>query len=157
MSARVLITGTGTVCGSGMTPDAILAKVLAGETAIRPIEGFDVADWPVRHAAEIPDYNARALVEDRKLHKFIRRTDFLGIYAGDRAVAAAGFGEHRATLPPAEARAFSDATGVYVGSGGGAFENQYDYFPLITEAHGDLHRFGEDFAVEGYLRDPYGE
>jgi hypothetical protein len=20
-----------------------------------------------------------------------------------------------------------------------------------------LHRFGEDFAVEGYLRDPYGE
>jgi len=23
--------------------------------------------------------------------------------------------------------------------------------------HVRLHRFGEDFAVEGYLRDPYGE
>jgi diaminohydroxyphosphoribosylaminopyrimidine deaminase/5-amino-6-(5-phosphoribosylamino)uracil reductase len=23
--------------------------------------------------------------------------------------------------------------------------------------HVHLHRFGEDFAVEGYLRDPYGE
>ena len=23
--------------------------------------------------------------------------------------------------------------------------------------HIELHRFGEDFAVEGYLRDPYGE
>jgi diaminohydroxyphosphoribosylaminopyrimidine deaminase/5-amino-6-(5-phosphoribosylamino)uracil reductase len=23
--------------------------------------------------------------------------------------------------------------------------------------HLHLHRFGEDFAVEGYLRDPYGE
>jgi diaminohydroxyphosphoribosylaminopyrimidine deaminase/5-amino-6-(5-phosphoribosylamino)uracil reductase len=34
-------------------------------------------------------------------------------------------------------------------------------FPRITEAACvksiRLHRFGEDFAVEGYLKDPYGE
>ena len=34
-------------------------------------------------------------------------------------------------------------------------------FPRISEAAQvkslHLHRFGEDFAVEGYLRDPYGE
>ncbi len=34
-------------------------------------------------------------------------------------------------------------------------------FPQMSEAaqvkHVHLHRFGEDFAVEGYLRDPYGE
>lgn len=146
MSERVVITGTGAVCASGMTPEAILAEVLAGTSAIRPIERFDVSTWPVQRAAEVREYNARALVDDRKLHKFIRRTDFFGIYAGDRAVAAAGFAGHRATLEPADARAFSDATGVYVGSGGGAFENQYDYFPLMTEAHGDLHKFGEELG-----------
>ena len=43
------------------------------------------------HAAEIPDFNARALVDDRKLHKLIRRTDMVGIYAGDRAAEAAGY------------------------------------------------------------------
>ena len=146
MSERVVITGTGAVCASGMTPEAILAEVLAGTSAIRPIERFDVSTWPVQRAAEVREYNARALVDDRKLHKFIRRTDFFGIYAGDRAVAAADFAGHRATLEPADARAFSDATGVYVGSGGGAFENQYDYFPLMTEAHGDLHKFGEELG-----------
>jgi diaminohydroxyphosphoribosylaminopyrimidine deaminase/5-amino-6-(5-phosphoribosylamino)uracil reductase len=34
-------------------------------------------------------------------------------------------------------------------------------FPQLSQAaqvkHVHLHRFGEDFAVEGYLRDPYGE
>jgi 3-oxoacyl-[acyl-carrier-protein] synthase-1 len=144
--SRVFVTGTGAVCATGMTPEAILDQVLSGASAIRPIEAFDPAGWPVRHAAEMRDYNARALVDDRKLHKFIRRTDFFGIYAGDRAVAASGMTGHRASLDSADARAFSDATGVYVGSGGGAFENQYDYFPLITEAKNDLHQFGEELG-----------
>jgi len=146
MAERVFITGTGAVCASGMTPEAILDKVLSGQSAIRPIEGFDTSNWPMRHAAEVPDYSPRALVDDRKLHKFIRRTDFFGIYAGDRAIATARFAEHRATLDAAAARKFSDDTGVYVGSGGGAFENQYDYFPLMTETHGDLHKFGEELG-----------
>jgi diaminohydroxyphosphoribosylaminopyrimidine deaminase/5-amino-6-(5-phosphoribosylamino)uracil reductase len=29
--------------------------------------------------------------------------------------------------------------------------------PAVQVKHVHLHRFGEDFAVEGYLRDPYGE
>jgi len=33
-----------------------------------------------------------------------------------------------------------------VGSGGGNFENQYDYFPLMTEAKGDLVAFGRELA-----------
>ena len=146
MADRVLITGTGAVCASGMTPESILERVLAGQSEIRPIEGFDTSSWPIRHAAEVRDYAPRALVDDRKLHKFIRRTDFFGIYAGDRAVAASRYAEHRGTLDAATARRFSDETGVYVGSGGGAFENQYDYFPLMTETHGDLHKFGEELG-----------
>ena len=146
MSGRVLITGAGAVCASGMDPPSILASVLEGRSAIGPIKGWDTTGWPADRAAEVEPFNARALVDDRKLHKFIRRTDFFGIYAGDRAVAAAGFAAHRATLAEADGAHFSDRTGIYVGSGGGAFQNQYDYFPLMTEAQGDLVRFGSDLA-----------
>lgn len=146
MKARVLVTGTGAVCAAGMDAGSILARVRAGESLIGPVEGFDTTGWPARNAAEVRDYNARALVDDRKLHKFIRRRDFFGIYAGDRAVAAAGFTPHRESLEQAQAATYSDRTGIYVGSGGGNFEDQYDYFPLMTEAQGDLPRFGDELG-----------
>jgi len=146
MTERIVITGTGAVCASGNDPASLLAALRSGASAIRPIEGWDASNWPARYAAEMREFNARALVDDRKLHKFIRRTDFFGIYAGDRAIGAAGFGAYRQTLGEKEATQFSDRTGCYVGSGGGAFENQYDYFPLMTETAGDLHRFGEELG-----------
>ena len=146
MTERVLITGTGAVSGLGREPAAMLDAIVEGRSAIRAIAGWDTTGWPVTQAAEIPDFNARALVDDRKLHKFIRRTDLVGIYAGDRAAEAAGYGAYRESLSPEASAQFADRTGIYVGSGGGAFENQYDYFPLMSEAHGDLVKFGSDLA-----------
>jgi 3-oxoacyl-[acyl-carrier-protein] synthase-1 len=146
MTGRVLITGTGAVCGAGRDPESMLDAIGEGRSAIRSIQGWDTTGWPVRHAAEIVDFNARALVDDRKLHKFIRRTDLVGIYAGDRAAEAAGYAAYRETLAPEASAQFADRAGIYVGSGGGAFENQYDYFPLMSEAHGDLQKFGRDLA-----------
>ncbi|HEX6137650.1 MAG TPA: beta-ketoacyl synthase N-terminal-like domain-containing protein [Casimicrobiaceae bacterium] len=146
MTTRILVTGTGAVCGAGRDPAAMLDAIVRGRSAIGPITGWDTAGWPVTHAAEIADFNARALVDDRKLHKLIRRTDMLGIYAGDRAAEAAAFAAHRDALAPDAANEFADRTGIYVGSGGGAFENQYDYFPLMRDANGDLGAFGRDLA-----------
>jgi 3-oxoacyl-[acyl-carrier-protein] synthase-1 len=143
---RILITGTGAVCGAGRDPAGMLAAVVEGRSAIAPITLWDTDGWPVTHAAEIPDFNARSLVDDRKLHKFIRRTDLVGIYAGDRAVEAAGYSAHRETLPAGASSRFADRTGVYVGSGAGAFENMYDYFPLMSAANGDLRTFGRDLS-----------
>ena len=75
MRERVVITGTGAVSGAGRDPASMLDAILEGRSAIRAIEAWDTTGWPVTHAAEIPAFNARALVDDRKLHKFIRRTD----------------------------------------------------------------------------------
>ena len=146
MKPRVVITGTGAVCGAGRDAAQMLAAIVEGRSAIAPIRGFDTSDWPVTHAAEIADFNARALVDDRKLHKLIRRTDLLGIYAGDRAAETAGYAVHRDSLAEDAANRFSDRTGIYVGSGGGAFENQYDFFPLMAQSQGDLGAFGRDLA-----------
>jgi 3-oxoacyl-(acyl-carrier-protein) synthase len=143
---KVVITGSGAVCAGGMQPDEILAGVIEGRCAIGPIRQWDTTNWPTHLAGEIPDFNPRALVEDRKLHKLIRRTDLVGLYAASRAIERAGIVAQRDQLAPGEAATYSDRTGVIVGSGGGNFQNQYDYFPLMTEAHGDLKAFGSELG-----------
>ena len=134
---RIVVTGTGAICGAGKTPAEILAAVCAGRSAIAPIGQWDASRWPVRAAAEVADFNPGALLNDRKLFKLIRRTDVFGIYAAGQAIEAAGLATHRDALD-AQARArFNDATGVYVGSGGGAYQHQYDFLPLLAAEGGE--------------------
>ncbi|HVN35095.1 MAG TPA: beta-ketoacyl synthase N-terminal-like domain-containing protein [Casimicrobiaceae bacterium] len=143
---RIVVTGTGAVCAAGATPEAILDAIRAGRSAIAPIRLWDTTGWPCRLAAEIPDFNPRAMVEDRKLHKLIRRTDLVGLYAAGKAIERSGIIEHRGTLDEGAAATYSDRTGVYAGSGGGNYENQYDYFPLLASAHGELPAFGRELS-----------
>ncbi len=141
---RIVVTGTGAVCATGMHPDGIFGAARDGRVAIGPIQQWDTAGWPCRVAGEIADFNPRALVEDRKLHKLIRRTDLLGLYAADRALDASGLIACRDAQDAAAAALYSDRTGVYVGSGGGNYQSQYDYFPLLTTANDDLPTFGRE-------------
>ncbi len=143
---RIVITATGAVCSSGRNPRDILAGVRAGASTIARIQQWDVTGWPTTTAGEIANFNAREMVDDRKLHKLIRRTDLLGLYAAGRAIDDAGLATHRDTLAPDAAAIYSDRTGVYVGSGSGNFENQYDYFPLLATAKGSLPEFGRELA-----------
>ena len=62
---RVLITGSGAICGAGNSPAAIFSTVAAGSSAIRPISQWDSTRWPANLAAEVADYNAAALTGDR--------------------------------------------------------------------------------------------
>src|SRR6476646_5415894 len=102
---KILITGTGAVCASGMDAGAILAAARDGHSAIGAIAQWDTTGWPVRVAAEMPDFNPRALVEDRKLHKLIRRSDMFGLYAGSQAIDAARSMSERAGAECAAAEA----------------------------------------------------
>jgi len=147
IAGKIVVTGSGAVCAAGMSPDEILDSVRSGRSSIRPIQQWDTTEWPCRVAGEIADFNPRALVDDRKLHKLIRRTDLLGLYAAGKAIERSGIVAHRSALGDAAAAVYSDRTGVYVGSGGGNYENQYDYFPLMTETHDDLHAFGTELAA----------
>ena len=144
---RILVTGGGAICGAGHTPDAIHAALLEGRSALGPITQWDASGWPVGIAAEVPDYNAGKLTGDRKLLKHIRRGDVFGLYAADQAIEQAGFSAWREALDAAAAERFADGTGVFVGSGGGTFGNQYDYCPLIAAAKGELKGFGQELAA----------
>jgi 3-oxoacyl-[acyl-carrier-protein] synthase-1 len=98
-------------------------------------------------AAELAAVEPRTLVPDRKLHKLIRRTDMLGLYAASQAIDASGFAAHRDTLAAEAAEAFSDRCAVFVGSGAGAYHTQYDFFPLMSEAAGSLEAFGRELGA----------
>ncbi len=142
----VVVTGIGAICGAGASPSAIVDAALAARSAIAEVASFDATGWPRRHAAEVTDYNAAKLVGDRKLLKLIRRSDVFGIYAADAAIAQAGLEAHRQALDEAAQVAFAEATGCYVGSGGGAFNVNYDYFPLMAESKGDMGAFGRELG-----------
>jgi 3-oxoacyl-[acyl-carrier-protein] synthase-1 len=143
-SQAIFITGLGAVCGAGLTPETIWAAVLEGKSAVGPINQWDASRWPVQRAAEVTGVSDATLVTDRKLHKFISRTDRFGLYATEQALKQSGLLVHREKMDPDAAALFNDRSGIFVGSGGGAYQNSYDFFPTLTAAGGDLQAFGRE-------------
>ncbi len=146
---RVFVTGAGAVCGAGRDPQAIHAAIREGRSAIGPITSWDTSGWPVSSAAEVKlrENELRQLVPDRKLLKLIRRSDAFGVYAATQALEASGFPAWRNALDAARQPAVNDRTGCIVGSGGGNYSAQYDYFPLMAEAKEDLVAFGRELSA----------
>jgi 3-oxoacyl-[acyl-carrier-protein] synthase-1 len=142
----IVVTGAGALCASGKQPSEIWEAICAGRQAMSPIRQWDTAGWPRRIAAEIQDLDPVALLKDRKIQKLIRRSDVLGLYAAQQAIGASGVTIYRDALDEEARAGYNDRTGVYVGSGGGSFHSQYDYFPLLTAANGNLQRFGRELA-----------
>ncbi len=146
---KIVITGSGIVCGAGASVAEVWERLEKGETAVAPFTRFDGANWPVKVAAEVRQDN-RFLVSDRKLHKTISRTDMFGIYATEQALDDSGLPLHREGLGEAETEVFNDRTGLIVGTGGGNYHSNYDFLPLMTEAkaapEGEMVRFGRELG-----------
>ncbi len=143
---RIMITGVGAVCGAGLGVDAIWSAILDGRSAVAPIRQWDSSRWPARLAAEVTEVSSQTLVEDRRLHKFISRTDMFGLYAAQGAIQQSGLLAQREKLEAPAVTRFNDRSGVFVGSGGGVYQNNYDFLPLITASGGDLKGFGRELT-----------
>ncbi len=144
--SRIVITGNSAICAAGLDPAAIVETLVSGQSMVAPIAGWDAENWPNSQAAEVPDYNGGKLLGDRKLLKLVRRSDVFGIYAGTQAIEQAGLPTHTQALDEAQAAEYADQTGCYVGSGGGAFEVNYDFFPLMAESGDSLATFGKELS-----------
>jgi 3-oxoacyl-[acyl-carrier-protein] synthase-1 len=143
---KIVITGLGAVCGAGLKIDEIWDAIAGGKSAIKEITSWDASRWPVRVAAEVTGVDNRTLVEDRKLHKMISRTDLFGIYAAEEAMKQSGLLAHRDTLNDAAKIHFNDRSGIFTGSGGGNYGCYYEIFPAMAPAGGDLKKFGAQFS-----------
>ncbi|MEP7063438.1 MAG: beta-ketoacyl synthase N-terminal-like domain-containing protein [Betaproteobacteria bacterium] len=145
MATRAWVTGAGAICAAGRSPAEVFDAVVAGRSAIAPIRSFDTTGYPSHLAGEVTGVELRALLADRKLLKFIRRTDVFGVFAAAQAMDDAKATAWRETLGDDAMKVrFNDRFGCFAGSGGGTFDSQYDFFPLMTVAHDDLHAFGEE-------------
>ena len=143
---RIVISGIGAVCGAGLQVESIWEAIESGRSFIGPIKQWDPARWPVQIASELLGVDNRQLVEDRKLHKIISRTDLLGLYSAGAAIQQSGLLTHRERLEQNAATLFNDRSGIFAGSGGGAYRSSYDFFPLLTTAEGDLQKFGAELT-----------
>jgi 3-oxoacyl-[acyl-carrier-protein] synthase-1 len=141
---RIVITGVGAVCGAGLDVQTIWNAIQGGNSAVAPITQWNADNWPVKQAAEVRGVSATTLLPDRKYHKFLSRTDLFGLCAADQALQQSGLLKHREQMEPGATAAFNDRSGVFVGSGGCAYQNSYDFFPAYSVAAGDLKVFGRE-------------
>jgi len=132
------------VCGAGLTVETIWNAIQSGKSAVALINQWDASRWPVQRAAEVIGVSDTTLVAERKYHKFLSRTDLFGLYATDVALRQSGLISHREQMDSAATALFNDRSGVFVGSGGCAYQHSYDFFPALTAAGGDVGAFGRE-------------
>ncbi|MGJ6968439.1 beta-ketoacyl-ACP synthase II [Streptosporangium sp. G11] len=88
---RVVVTGLGVRTPAGNDVASLWRTVLAGHSAIGPVERFDCADLPVRFAGEVRDFHA-ADVLGAKGARQTDRVTHLGFAAAVDAVSDASLG-----------------------------------------------------------------
>ena len=79
----------GTVNPTGNTVAESWANIKAGRCAVGPITAFDTADFKVKLAAEVKDFDPAARIDKREARKMARFTQF-AVAAADEAVRDSG-------------------------------------------------------------------
>lgn len=136
---RVVVTGYGCLTAVGHNFTDTWAAITSGQTGISQITQWDVTGWEHPLGAEIKNYDPKALIADRKLLKLLSRHDVIGLNAVAQALAHSQLLPYRDSL--SEPTLFNDRSGVYVGSPGTHYHQQYDFHPLLSYAQGDMNRF----------------
>ncbi|MCX7115435.1 MAG: beta-ketoacyl synthase N-terminal-like domain-containing protein [Gammaproteobacteria bacterium] len=147
MSApSVYITGMGMLTAAGHSVEDNWASLLNGTSHLRPITGWDLSGWPCQLGGELTSFEPAKQLPDRKLLKIISRQDTFGLFAAQGAIQHSGLLDHRETLPTQEA--FNDMTGIYVGSPGNKYLQQYDFLPLLAKTGDDMPAFATHLSEE---------
>lgn len=112
MARRVVVTGVGVISALGNSAEETWQAVLASKCGIGPITQFDCSQFAARIAAEVKNFDPLQYFEKKELKKVGRFIQF-AVAASEEALKAA-----RLEVTPD----IAEMTGVYIGSGIGAFE-----------------------------------
>ncbi|MGB9611574.1 MAG: beta-ketoacyl-ACP synthase II [Bryobacteraceae bacterium] len=112
MARRVVVTGVGIVSALGNSAEETWQAVLASKCGIGPITQFDCSQFSARIAAEVKHFDPLQYFEKKELKKVGRFIQF-AVAASEEAMKSA-----RLEVTPD----IAEMTGVYIGSGIGAFE-----------------------------------
>jgi len=86
---RVVITGLGAVTSVGRNKDDLWAAVCEGRSGVSTVTKFDMADFEVRIASWIPDFDPASLIPPREARRIDRYAQF-AIVAADEAIRDSG-------------------------------------------------------------------
>lgn len=143
---RVFITGRSALTASGATADDTWNTIMAGESGIDEIKQWDLSQWSHRLGGELKEFKPAQMLPDRKLIKVISRQDVMGIHAAVQAVEHSQMINYRDSLESPES--FNEQTGVYVGSPGNKYFQQYDFLGLIAKTQGNMQSFANQLFDE---------
>ena len=129
---RVAVTGVGLVTPLAVGTEANWRRLLAGESGLGPMTGFETDDLPCRVAGQVPgadasdglDLDALMPARDR------RRVDQFILYAiaaADEAIQDSGW------APEEEATEARNRTGVMIGSGIGGLQSIYEASVVLEQ------------------------
>lgn len=121
MSRRVVVTGLGLISPLGVGTEATWEGLVAGRSGVGPITRFDTADFSVKIAAEINDFDPSRWFDSKELRRFDTFVHY--------SVAAADMALEQSGLVIDEGNAHR--VGVVIGSGIGGF-------PIIEDMHKTL-------------------
>lgn len=137
MSRRVVVTGIGLITPLGLTAEAAWTRLLAGETGLGPIAGFDASKLPTRVGGEIKGFKPKEYVDNVKNLKVMTPMVQYGIAAAKTAL------DEAKLLPDVEPERFGIATGAGHASG-----DPQALVPAIEQSatgdHFDLAKFGRE-------------
>jgi 3-oxoacyl-[acyl-carrier-protein] synthase II len=118
---RVVVTGVGLLCGVGNTASEVWRQIMAGQSGMGPIAGFDASAFSVTFAAEVKNFDPLDFVDKKEARKMGRFIHY-AFAATQEALGQSG-------LKIDETNA--ERVGVFIGSGIGGFE-------VIEREHNNL-------------------
>ncbi|MGI9101067.1 MAG: beta-ketoacyl-ACP synthase II [Terriglobales bacterium] len=121
LARRVVVTGTGCICGCGNTTEEVWRNLLAGHSGIARIASFDASQFASQIAGEVRNFDPLNFIEKkeaRKMGRFIH----LALAAADEAIKNSGLEINHEN---------ADRVGVHIGSGIGGFD-------IIEREHSNL-------------------
>jgi 3-oxoacyl-[acyl-carrier-protein] synthase II len=138
---RIVVTGMGIVSAFGTDVDHFYRQLLAGVSAIVPIEEFPCADWPTRIAGAIRNFDTGEYMEKkqaRRVDPFIR----YAMVAGKKAL------EHGNLGPESLAKLDKSRCGIVIGSGMGGMSVFHDGVEtLLTKSYRRLTPFFVPYII----------
>jgi 3-oxoacyl-[acyl-carrier-protein] synthase II len=117
---RVVVTGIGVVSAIGIGKHPFREALLAGRSGVRQIQRFDTAEYPVKIAAEVRDFDAQDFI-DKKMSKRMDRYAQYGASAAVMALEDSGY-------PVAED---PYAVGALIGSGVGGLDTFFEQIEIL--------------------------
>ncbi len=143
---RVFITGYAALTSCGSTINDTWNSIINGETGIAEISSWDLSSWKSSLGGEIKNFQPRQMLADRKLLKVIARQDVIGLHVVQKAIEHSALIDYRNTLT--DAKHFNESTGIYVGSPGNKYFQQYEFLPLIAKSNNDMKVFAAELFNE---------